>query len=347
MASVYKVTKIEGKGFGCVAILDIEKGSLILNESSQMRGIPVKTIGNSKSMKILLKSFYQMSKADQLEFMTLRNKFANIPDYKNYQKAIDKCLEDLKLDVRNIERDPEKAEEIFKIYCIFLTNRRSADQSESKMMIKTSRFRHSCKPNAISMIDFKNDDLFQIRAISNIKAGQEIFIEYCGETDPFFKFRNRQQRQKILFERWFFVCSCELCEDDVDIDANAYEKWIQDAEKLTISRNSAVKAGLSLGHLYYSLEDNRKEVNCYKQLYKVGKSQKIQPMSLYKVLDRGFFTALIGYQLYKTAELKIDAMNFAKAVEKFGKILGNDIVFPDNRNYYKHHYQNSIDKSGY
>ena len=322
------------------------QGSLILNESSQMRGIPVKTIGNSKSMKILLKSFYQMSKADQLEFMTLRNKFANIPDYKNYQKAIDKCLEDLKLDVRKIERDPEKAEEIFKIYCIFLTNRRSADQSESKMMIKTSRFRHSCKPNAISMI--KTDDLFQIRAIENIKAGQEIHIDCLGETDPFFKFRNRQQRQKILFERWFFVCSCELCEDDVDIDANAYEKWIQDAEKLTISRNSAVKAGLSLGHLYYSLENCWKEVNCYKQLYKVGKVQKLQPILLYNILDRGFFTALVGYQMYKTAEFKIDAGNFARAAEKFGKIMGNDVVFkPDGLNYYKQHYQNEIDKSGY
>merc|ERR1719483_266291 len=297
-------------------------------------------------MKILLKSFYQMGKADQLEFRTLRNKWINIPDYKNYKESIDKELDFLKLEVSKIEHDPEKAEEIFKICCIYLSNRRSANQSESGLMIKTSRFKHSCKPNAISMI--KGDDLYQIRAISNIKAGQEIHIEYNGENDPFFKFRNRKQRQKILFERWFFVCSCDFCENGVDIDANAYEKWIQEAEKLTINRNSAFKAGRSLGHLHYSLEDNWKEVNCYKQLYKVGKVQKIQPILLYNILDRGFFTALFGYQLYKTAELKIDARNFAKAAEKFGKILGNDIVFkPDNLNYYKQHYQNCIDKSGY
>ena len=30
MASVYKVTEIEGKGLGCVAILDIEKGYIFL-----------------------------------------------------------------------------------------------------------------------------------------------------------------------------------------------------------------------------------------------------------------------------------------------------------------------------
>ena len=30
MSSVYKVTEIEGKGLGCVAILDIEKGYIFL-----------------------------------------------------------------------------------------------------------------------------------------------------------------------------------------------------------------------------------------------------------------------------------------------------------------------------
>ena len=80
MASVYKVAEIEGKGLGCVAILDIEKGSLILNESSQMCGIPEEIKGSSKWMKTVLKSFYQMGEADQLEYMTLRNKCINFQD---------------------------------------------------------------------------------------------------------------------------------------------------------------------------------------------------------------------------------------------------------------------------
>ena len=36
MSSLYKVTEIKGKGLGCVAIVDIEKGSLILNENPKM-----------------------------------------------------------------------------------------------------------------------------------------------------------------------------------------------------------------------------------------------------------------------------------------------------------------------
>ena len=218
----------------------------------------------------------------------------------------------------------------------------NSDGLGNGVRIKTSRFNHSCKPNAIT-IRMVND-LFQVRAISNIKSDQEISINYIN--DPFHGFRNSKYRQNHLFDLWFFHCACDLCENDVD-DANAYQTFIQDAEKLTIDRQLAFKAGFTRGSLYYSLENCRKEVVCCKQLYKVGKSQKIQPMSLYKVLDRGFFTALIGYQLYKTADLKIDARNFAKAVEKFGKILGDDIVFGGKPNYYKQFYKNSIDKSGY
>ena len=86
---------------------------------------------------------------------------------------------------------------------------------------------------------------------------------------------------------------------------------------------------------------------CYKQLYKVGRDQNIQPYSLYMVLDKGFVAARTGYQLYKTADLKIDTMNFAKAAEKFGKILGNEIVTSGNSFSYKQNYQEKIDKAGY
>jgi hypothetical protein len=51
--------------------------------------------------------------------------------------------------------------------------------------------------------------------------------------------------------------------------------------------------------------------------------------------------------LYKAADLKIDAMNFAKAAEKFGKILGNEIVTRGNPNKYKKIYKDLVDKKGY
>ena len=124
-------------------------------------------------MKILLKSFYQMGKADQLEYMTLRNKCINFQDYQNFisKEDFDKSLEDLRFEVSKFENDQEKAEEILKICCIYLTNRWNPNQSESGLRIKTSRFNHSCKANATTIL--KADDLGQVRAISNIKAGKK------------------------------------------------------------------------------------------------------------------------------------------------------------------------------
>ena len=115
----------------------------------------------------------------------------------------------------------------------------------------------------------------------------------------------------------FFICSCDLCENDVDINSDASEVLIQEAETLAKDRRSAVEAGIAFGPLYYSLEKCKKEVSLYKQLYKVGKTQKIQPYFLYNLIDQAFDTASFGYQLYKEADLKMDALNFAKASEKF------------------------------
>ena len=49
-----------------------------------------------------------------------------------------------------------------------------------------------------------------------------------------------------------------------DIDAEAFEACIQDAEKLFIDRQSALKDGIPHGAQYYSLDKCRKEILCYK-----------------------------------------------------------------------------------
>ena len=352
MSSLYKVTEIKGKGLGCIAIVDIEKGSLILNENPKMCADIEEVVGSSGWIKSLLKSFNQMNKADQLEFMALHTKCSNFQDYQNsedfqnYKKIIDKDLECLEFEIGKFEHDPQKAKEILKICLIYSSNNfvDGDDGLGNGVRIKTSRFNHSCKPNAVTMQMVNG--LHQVRAISKIKSGQEINLNYID--DPFCGFRNRKYRQDSLFNGWLFHCSCDLCENDVDDDvANSSQTFIQDAEKFTIDRQLALKAGFPHGPLYYSLENCRKEVICYKKLYNVGKSQNIQPYSLYLILHRGFLAAAFGYQMYKADDLKIDAMNFAKTAEKFGKFLGNEIVTQGNPNFYKKIYKDLVDKKGY
>ena len=342
MASVYKVTEIEGKGLGCVATVDIEKGSLILTENPQISGNDEEENWlSSKWIKSLLKSFNRMKKADQIEYMALHNKYNNFQDSQNVEqielskeKIIEGAIKILKLEICKIEQNPEKAAEILKICCIYSTN-----AFPSGVKIKTSRFNHSCESNATTVI-MLNDE-HQIRAISNIKAGEEINITY--NNDPFSGLRNKKFRQKSLFLDWFFMCSCDLCTNGVDIDTNASEVLIQEAEKLAKDRKSAleaVKAGLSHGPLYYSLEKCKTELHLYKKMYTVGKTQKIQPLFLWRLLAQAFDTATLGYQLHKDADLKMCAVNFAKKSEKFGKFLGTAFVTQGKPNYWKEIYQN-------
>ena len=105
MSSLYKVTKIEGKGLGCVAISDIKKGSLILTVNPKLYVETEETEGSSIWIKSLLKSFYQMSKADQHEFMTLYNKFNNFQNFQDSEEVLAKMIKMCKLEIGKIEQD--------------------------------------------------------------------------------------------------------------------------------------------------------------------------------------------------------------------------------------------------
>ena len=124
------------------------------------------------------------------------------------------------------------------------------------------------------------NDEHQIRAISNIKAGKEINITY--NSDPFSGFRNKEFRQMSLLLKWFFMCSCDLCKNGVDIDTNASEVLIQEAEKLAKDRKSALEAGPSRGPIYYSLEKCKTEVSLYK---KCTKLEKLKRSSHFSCID--------------------------------------------------------------
>merc|ERR1711874_200283 len=75
----------------------------------------------------------------------------------------------------------------------------------------------------------------------------------------------------------------------------------------------------------------RREIECYKQIYKQGLAKKVQPICLYDILKDAFAAASHGYQINKadglpTDEFKTEAENFAKTAAKFEKILGTNVV---------------------
>ncbi|KAI1799271.1 hypothetical protein F4811DRAFT_544547 [Daldinia bambusicola] len=84
-----------------------------------------------------------------------------------------------------------------------------------------SRIGHSCVPNAFS---YWNPTLqrLTIHAIHDIKAGQQIFVNYTGTTCW-----TRNQRGFSLYAVWKIVCNCEACTDDA-IDKLRYRMLLLD-----------------------------------------------------------------------------------------------------------------------
>lgn len=92
----------------------------------------------------------------------------------------------------------------------------------SGLYVLQSSCNHSCKPNA-EVAFLNNNFVLSVKALDDIKQGDEIFISYLGECDLS---RSRHSRQKLLRENYLFVCQCENCvlqSDDPDMTSEEEE----------------------------------------------------------------------------------------------------------------------------
>jgi hypothetical protein len=79
---------------------------------------------------------------------------------------------------------------------------------------------HSCEPNASVLFD---QPRLMMRSLSSIKKGEEVFISYIDNTDPFYR------RQAQLQQRYCFQCQCSKCQLGIKGREN---DWAQAPEKL-------------------------------------------------------------------------------------------------------------------
>ena len=133
--------------------------------------------------------------------------------------APDTCyIKVMKTMIDKVINDPKEAKKALNVCCIYISNM----QSNHFLYIKLSRFNHACQPNATTIIHHSssmNAAQIQVRAIEDIKQGQEINQNYLDGSDPFCGFRNGKHRKKALLEAGPFLCLCDLCESKNDIDA--------------------------------------------------------------------------------------------------------------------------------
>ena len=154
----------------------------------------------------IMKSFNGMNKKDQIEYLKLYNKFDNIQvlpadlkikfqRWNNFSNLM-KCFNDTKESdqvkflkqavedcsgvkatdfiTKNLEKlanflrkNNDAVEKIIKVFEIFKSN-----TFNGEIRIKTSRFNHSCRPNAAV------SNPAEVRVMTKIRTGEEIAISY-------------------------------------------------------------------------------------------------------------------------------------------------------------------------
>ena len=78
MNQLYKVVVIVGKDLGCVAINDIKKGTIILQEKPQCTANA--SDPSEVDVRDVINSFNNMTSSDQNEFLKLHNRFSENMD---------------------------------------------------------------------------------------------------------------------------------------------------------------------------------------------------------------------------------------------------------------------------
>ena len=281
MSEFYQVVPIDGKGLGCVATKDIKKGTLILREKAQILYAD-SALGKKDWIKNVVKSFNEMNQTNQEEFLKLHHHFFEQDLSTNQHVTV--CQSLLRLEVSRMYESKQEQEKILPILFICYSNGFKNSDNVHCIPIQASRFNHSCSPNAVVRIT-SGGELF-VRTITKIKTGEEINL--CIGADHCI-IKNMQARQKLLKEGYNFICACNYCKDgkeDIAIESfEAFEKFSEDAKRLharsTYLWFNDAQTNPDPKYTREIIPFVKKEIQCYKDMYNLGKKKKSAVPLLY------------------------------------------------------------------
>ena len=153
-----------------------------------------------------------------------------------------------------------------------------------------------------------------------------------------------------LYVELYFICSCEFCQEQDEKIKNETDVQTMIREVTENELSKLIYQELETRQKFYQLS-NRKDlpdfkeyytensqkakdyIECAKNLYNYGKDKKVQPICLYRLLQRGYCISAMIFQLtehkYQKMFFEKEAINFAKAAVKFENILGSEFVRPE------------------
>ena len=91
---------------------------------------------------------------------------------------------------------------------IFANNQIEGRGSDKCLFISLSLLNHSCASNASWTSDINNPKVMEVRAIRDIKKGEEITVNYLCDWSVYL---SNVERAETLMTTWNFQCDCLSC----------------------------------------------------------------------------------------------------------------------------------------
>ena len=166
------------------------------------------------------------------------------------------------------------------------------------------------------------EEMSEIRAVSKIKAGTEICLNYNWKQ---LSMKDLKTRQDSLLYNWGFKCCCDICiEEESNPDDETYlkfEMFQQEVRNCMQGQKKQDRAG--------RLENIKKEVICHKEMYKLAKEKKAARIFIvHEILDDGFNASVQGYLSSESSynqqyvdQFRKECEIFAIAGEQLSKVL--------------------------
>jgi len=376
MSELYKHSVIRG----CIASKNIKKGTLILSSAvADCLGeqnvwsmyanctSPWDKTGSPQeaqdTIKTMLASFNQMSKACQNEYMQLPNRYKDTNGFPESVPLLNKFESIL----RSMDEDfNEKNLEIIAIFFTNICQMNNMWSAVSGVNIKISQFHHSCNPNAVLL---QRKPKVELRAIRKIKAGEAITIN--RSSIHLLGLIDKKFRLTLLYEVQYFICSCEICQGIEDVQdvpntvlrmrSSLEEKfgdemtnlWKEEHDFMGFMAaahrwktfyekgggnvtNYVTDTSLIQEHKEYYKENSQKckdYIKTVHRLFKLGREIDAPPIYLYILVRNGYWAAAEIYNYTQHRQQRKyfadEAVNFAKTAEKFSSVLGKEVVEPE------------------
>lgn len=197
----FEMRAVENKGMGMFATRDIEAGELILQE------LPLVRLPSQWGLRDLRTALQEKPWVEE-HFNALYS-WSESTALRTFWSNIQQMVRD-GIILGEAERDKLIRQGlVFKSNDFHMEDSRAADNYPGTVAVFrwASRFNHSCDPNMRYSLCW-SPGFFTSRAKRDIKAGEEITINYCSILWPV------RKRQCVLLEGWGFMCRCSACTED-------------------------------------------------------------------------------------------------------------------------------------